>query len=217
MPSRPPRKVALFGATGKTGRHLIAEGLRRGMDVTVFARPGTAFDHPGVRAISGALTDAARLREAIRGSDAVLSALGPTALRHPGDLPITHAMEAIILAMEQEGVKRLIAVSTGTAADPADGFDWKIRMPAALIRAAMPGAYRDIIGLARTIRASSLDWTMVRVAFLTQRPASGRLNVGLYGATRHSMAVSREAVAAFMFDRIAEPGSIRSAPGISAG
>lgn len=135
----------------------------------------------------------------------MLSALGPTSPRHPGDLPITRATEAIASAMRREGVKRLIAISTGTAVDPADGFDWKIWTPALLIRLAMTSSYRDIIGLARTVRASNLDWTMVRAAFLKSRPASMHLNVGNYGHTKHSMTLSREELAIFMFDQIANP------------
>lgn len=210
-------RATLFGATGKTGRYLIAEGLKRGMDITVFARPGTAFDHPGVRVIRGELSNSNLLGEAVRGADVVLSALGPTTPRHPKDLPITRATEAIMSAMKREGVKRLIAVSTGTAIDPGDGFDWKIRAPAWLIRLAMSSSYQDIIGLAKTIRASPLDWTMVRVAFLTNHPASARLNVGLYGRSRHSLTVSRAEVAAFMFDQISSREFVHKAPGISTG
>ena len=83
--------------------------------------------------------------------------------------------------MQQEGVSRFIAISTGTAPDPNDGFDWKINLPAWLIKIMMPAAYRDIVTLARAIRASQLDWTMVRVATLTNRPGSGKVNVGMYG------------------------------------
>ncbi len=71
-------KITLFGATGKTGRYLIDEGLKRGMDMTVFARTNSPFENANVRVVRGELTDRVSLREAISGSDAVLSALGPT-------------------------------------------------------------------------------------------------------------------------------------------
>ena len=210
-------KVTLFGATGKTGKYLIDEGLRRGIDLTVVARSSTTFANPAARVVRGTLTDKDLLRESVRGADAVLSALGPTSVPHPQGLPITTASEALISAMQQEKVERLIAVSTGTAVDPGDGSDWKIRALALLIRFAMPGAYRDIIGLAEAIRASPLDWTMVRVAFLKDRPASEHLNVGLYGRSKHSLTVSREDVAAFMFDQITSREFVRKAPGVSTG
>jgi len=214
-------KATLFGATGKTGAYLIEEGLKRGFELTVFARPGSRFEDPNVRIVRGELTDPVLLADAVRGADAVLSALGPTSTRHPGGLPIATATKAIIAAMKRERIQRLIAVSTGTAVDPGDGFDWKIRLPARLICAAMPNAYRDIVELANAIRASPLDWTMVRVAFLTDRPASGKLNIGLYGSTRHSMTVARADLAVFMFNQISSREVVNNeyvgkAPGISA-
>lgn len=208
-------KVTLFGATGKTGRHLIAESLKRGIDITVFARPSSSFENFDVRVVRGDLTDRSRLEEAIRGADAVLSALGPTKLSHPRDLPITRATNAIISAMKEVGVKRLIAVSTGTAVDPGDGRDWKIWLPALLVRYAMPSVYADIIGTAATMRASKLNWTMVRVALLTDGPATKRLNVGLYGHAPHNFAISREDAAKFMLDRATKHDFVREAPGIS--
>ncbi|MCA6927739.1 NAD(P)-dependent oxidoreductase [Pectobacterium versatile] len=210
-------KVTLFGATGKTGRYLIAEGLKRGIELTIFARTSSLFEDSNVRVIRGEFTDKEALKDAIQGADAVLSALGPTTFKHAKNLPITRAMQAIISMMKQENVTRLIAVSTGTAVDPDDRFDWKIRFPAFLIRIMMATTYQDIIALAQTVRASELDWTLVRVAFLNNNPASSYLNVGLYGKTKHTMMLSREEVATFMFDQLLDGQFIKMAPGISTG
>lgn len=210
-------KVALFGATGKTGPYLIREGLERGFEVTVFARTSTSFENPDVRIIRGELTDMNCLQAAIRGSDAVLSGLGPAKMPHPKGLPITRATEAIISAMKREHVKRLIAVSTGTAVDPGDGFDLKIGLPASLIKLAVPSVYHDIVELAKAIRACDLDWTMVRAGFLKDRPGSERLNVGLYGHSKHSLTLNRGDLARFMFDQISSREHVLQAPGISSG
>jgi NAD(P)H-binding len=85
-----------------------------------------------------------------------------------------------------------------------------------LIKLALPSSYKDMIGLANAIRASGLDWTMVRAAVLTNRPASHRLNLGLYGHTKHSLTVSREDLAIFMLDQISNREFVNKAPGISA-
>lgn len=208
-------KITLFGATGRIGPYLIREGLERRAELTVFARQQTPFANGDVRIIRGDIADAEQLRQAVSGADAVLSALGPTKFPHPKDLPITRATHAIIKAMEQERVNRLIAISTGTAADPGDSFDVKIRLPAVLLKIAMRSAYNDMIGLADAIRASTLDWTMVRAAVLNDRPLSAQLNVGLYGHTKHSLTISRADVARFMFDQITQPTFVHQAPGIS--
>lgn len=112
--------VTLFGANGKTGEFLIKEGLLAGFELTVLVRSSTRFDNSNVRVVRGELADADALAEAIRGAGAVLSALGPTSLRHPANMPIAAATNAIIAATKRARVKRLIAVSTGTAVDPDD-------------------------------------------------------------------------------------------------
>lgn len=208
--------ITLFGATGKTGRYLIDEGRRRGVNLTVFARSGSPFQQADIRVIRGDLMDQALVREGVRGADTMLSALGPASPSHPKNLPITRATETILTAMTEEHVTRFIAISTGTAADPGDGFDWKIKASAQLIRLLMPSSYRDIIGMAKTVRASPLEWAMVRAALLKDLPASHRLNVGLYGHTGHSLKISRADVASFMLDQIKNRAFIRQSPEISA-
>ncbi|CAM0712219.1 NAD(P)-dependent oxidoreductase [Acinetobacter baumannii] len=208
-------KLTLFGATGKTGKYLIEEALIRGFEVTVFVRTQTIFDHPHVTIIRGDINDQNMLKKAIQGTDAVLSALGPTSFHHPMNTPITKAMESIINVMKQENIQRLIAISTGTAKDPNDGFDFKIWFPALFIKFLMRNAYTDIIKLASVIRASDLNWTMVRVAFLTNQSVSTHLNIGLYGHTKHKWYISRQNVAKFILDQISKTDFIQQAPGIS--
>lgn len=209
-------KITLFGATGKTGPYLISEALKRGMEVTVFAREKSKFTHPGVRMIKGALTDTAKVTEAIRGTDVVMSALGPTDKNHPKNLPITQAFKVITEVMRKEGVRRLIATSTGTASDPEDKFDFKIWLPAVMIKLLLRSSYDDMVSYPLVIRKSNLDWTMVRLAVLKDSPPKNSLHAGLYGKTKHTFTVSRADVVAFMFDQIGNNQWIQKAPGISA-
>lgn len=209
-------QLALFGATGKTGKHLIEEGLKRGFDLTVFARPTSAFEDTRVRVVRGELTDQRVLDEAIGGATAVLSALGPTDPKHPAGTPLSKAFGDIATVMKRHSVQRLIAVSTGTAADPKDQFDFKIWAPAVLIKLLLPTSYADMVGIAQAIRDSNLDWTMARAAVLTDKSATNDLNVGLYGTTKHSLTLSRADLAIFMYDQIVSREFSRAAPGISA-
>ena len=72
--------VAVLGGTGKTGRLLLAELLRRGHRVTVLVRdPDRLGVLAGrVRTISGDSRDPAAMAALVDGADAVLSALGRT-------------------------------------------------------------------------------------------------------------------------------------------
>lgn len=209
-------KITIFGATGKTGPYLIKEALNRGMEITVFARSSSSFDYPGVRIIKGELTDTKLLTEAIHGADAIVSALGPTKTNHPSNLPITEAYKAIIPVMERESVKRLIATSTPTAPDPGDKkFVFSVWFPALMIKLLLPSSYREMITFPKIIRKSNLDWTMVRLNLLKDRPGTKKINLGLCGRTEHTLTVSREDVAIFMLDQIQSNKFIHQAPAIS--
>lgn len=149
------------------------------------------------------------------GADAIISDLGPTKLPHPSGLPITKATQAIIDVMQKEHVRRLLAVSTGTAIDSDDSFDFKIRVPALIIKFAMPKVYYDIIGVSDAVRGSNLDWTLVRAGFLKNIQKSNYVNAGPYGKTKHSRSLYREDLAKFMFDQIENTEYSMKAPGVS--
>ena len=98
----------------------------------------------GVRVLRGDLTSEGFLREAVRGQDAVLSALG---LRLKGLAPwnkperpdfLVASTSALLAAMKAEGVKRLLAISAGGVGDS---------------REKVPGAFRAMIALTALKRA----------------------------------------------------------------
>lgn len=169
-----------------------------------------------MRIIKGDLTDKQILTEAIKGADAVLSAMGPTKTNHPKDLPITRAYETIISVMKQEGVKRLITTSTPTAPDPGDKkFVFTVWFPAVLIKFMLRTSYNEMVSFPKVIRESGLDWTMARLNLLKDRHATRELYIGLCGRSKHTLTLSREDVALFMLDQIESRQFIRQAPAVS--
>ena len=70
--------VLIFGATGGTGRALVEQALVQGHAVTAFARNPAKVrtKHPNLRVVEGNVLDPVSVEAAIRGHDAVLSALG---------------------------------------------------------------------------------------------------------------------------------------------
>jgi putative NADH-flavin reductase len=76
-------KLTVFGATGRTGRHLLAEGARRGHRLTAFARRPQAVDDRTALAavVQGDACDPRAVRTAIDGADAVISTIAGAAAR----------------------------------------------------------------------------------------------------------------------------------------
>lgn len=73
-------KILVLGATGPTGRHIVSQALARGYDVTILVRsPEKATDPNRVKLVVGDARDEKTLRQAVKGRDAVISALGTPA------------------------------------------------------------------------------------------------------------------------------------------
>src|ERR1700738_3000974 len=73
-----PSRVLIVGATGGTGRQLVTQALERGYAVTALARDPSRLqvDHPQLTVVQGDVLDAGAVDAAMRGQEAVLSALG---------------------------------------------------------------------------------------------------------------------------------------------
>jgi hypothetical protein len=61
---------------------------------------------------------------------------------------------------------------------------------------------------------STLDWTIIRVPWLNNKPATGKLKVGYYG-NKQNMTLSRNDLAKFYIDQIKDNQYIRKIPAIS--
>jgi putative NADH-flavin reductase len=206
-------RVAVFGATGPTGLLLVRELLGRGHDVVAFARNPSRLPagNPRMTLVSGELTDRAAIADAVRGCDAVASALGPHG-RSPG-LPITAGMRRIVSAMDEVGVGRLVQVSTASATDPRDRPDVRQRLLVAAVRTLVPTAYAEARGVAHAVRSSDLAWTLVRVPLLhSARRAGGGVRVGYPGVDGIGFLVARESVAKFVADRLERGDYLRESP-----
>lgn len=126
-------KIAVLGATGRTGRPLVEELLRRGHEVSVLVRsPAKLGDLAGrLRVVTGSSTERAALDEVLTGADAVISALGPTK-----DDPTLMSATArpLVEAMAAAGVRRFVGISGAGQDLPGDRKGRKDRIISAIIQ-----------------------------------------------------------------------------------
>lgn len=210
-------KIALFGGTGPTGRHIIEEALRQGHELFVYTRDAgklSAFSGK-IEVVVGDLNNRQAIRACIAGADAVISALGPNSLKARKKRPIMRGVGAIISVMEELGVRRIIQISTAAYRDPKDGFDFKSQAFVMLFKLIVHSAYDDIKATAQLVSSSRLDWTLVRIPNLKDGPATGQVDVGWYGKTKLGMKLSRGNLAKFLVDQVSAKDYLRAAPGIA--
>lgn len=210
-----PRRLALFGATGGTGRHLLEQALAAGWEVTVLARDPSRLDlsHPALTVETGDVLDAEAVRRVVDGAELVGSCLGapPSSkarIRERGT-------RVLVDVMEDLGVERLVSLSSHGVGDSQAELPWFMRW--LVLPLYLRGVFDDHAAQEEVVRASSLCWTLVRPPHLTDAPGTGapRHGTELIPSGR-TMKIPRADVAAFMLQALSEESYVRQTPVITA-
>jgi putative NADH-flavin reductase len=204
-------RLAIFGATGGIGGHLLSWAVDAGYPVHVLARhPEAVPRRPGVTVTQGDATDPEAVADVVASADAVLSALGPRGAKTQGLL--ASAASAVTQAMVKHGVGRLVCVSAAGAfirEDPDASPLVKIILPRIFAR-----PFADVREMERVVRASALDWTLVRPTRLVNGPGTGMYRIGDQYPPPGLTRIARADVAQFMIGALTETGYLREAPAI---
>jgi putative NADH-flavin reductase len=208
-----PMHLFVLGATGRTGRELVAQALQRGHCVTAFVRRPEQSGAPrgGLTMVWGDLLNAEAVGAAMAGHDAVLSAIGPLGL---GRTTITRdSVRATLAAMKAVGVRRLLVV--GVAALFGDAG-----LLAGLLRKTfLRNVASDSAAMEWAVKASDLDRTIARAPRLTNGPLTERYDVAddhLPPGAGGTAMISRADLAHFLLDEVEHPTHTRCVVGIAA-
>ncbi|MES5047279.1 SDR family oxidoreductase [Rhizobium nepotum] len=194
-------KALVLGATGPTGRHIVSQAVSRGYDVTVLVRsPEKATNLKGAKLVIGDARDEKALRQAIKGRDAVISALGTPVSPFREVTLLSTAARALIKAMKAEQVSRLIAITGIGAGDSAGhgGFLFDKLIFPLLLR----NVYADKNRQEAIIKGSDVDWTIVRPSILNNKPGGDTSRALTDLSNFHGGSVSRADVAKFVLDQV---------------
>jgi len=207
-------RITIFGASGGTGKHLVQQALAAGHEVTAFVRTPAKLNvqHACLRIVQGDVIDAAAVEQAVKGAEAVVSVLN-TRLGAKGR-PITEGARNILAAMHKFGVRRLVFSAAPSARFPQDAPDLRFRVMIGLVRLIARSGAEDMIGSVEAVRASDVDWEIVRLSFPAEGPKTGQVKVG-YLDKQTGMRISRADAAAFILQELQEAKYLRQAPVIS--
>lgn len=170
-------KLIVFGATGKTGRHVLRSALEQGHEVTAFTRsPRKIGADSGVRVAEGDVGDAEAVAGAVAGHDAAIVALGSNGLRDRTTL--SGGARAVVEGMTRHGGGRLVVLS---AAGVGESWGQTPLLSRVMFRTLLRNIHADHAAQEAIVRASSLDWTIVRAAILSDAPASGSVTAANTG------------------------------------
>jgi putative NADH-flavin reductase len=202
-------KVVVFGASGLTGRRVVAQGLSSGHQITAVVRDATRCkfeSHPDLHIVTGDVTrDDNAVTETLAAKDAVISALGNSrdvaSMRAP--TVITDAIHLIVSAMRRAGVRRLILTSSLGVGQSIEDAPLLLR---AMFKTILRPTFADKLRAEHFLRENDegIDWTLVYPVLLTNGERSGAYRSGKRLSLSGLPSISRADVADFLIAQISD-------------
>ena len=194
-------KVLVIGAAGKTGRLIVDRALAAGYSVKALVHDTESLsEHPfaeGVQIVQGDVHDAGTVHGALNGCDAVLDALGGKTPFLKTDME-SSAARVVLRAMRETGTKRLVAISVLGAGDSGEQAPfWYEHL---FLPTFLHGALPDKNAMEAEVKASGVEWVLVRPPILTDDAPTGEVRVIADGETAHK--ITRGDLAQFMVEQL---------------
>lgn len=205
-------KVAIIGASGKTGTRLVRKSLTRGYQVVAVCRESSVgkldefAGHDGfIVAAAPVISDEATLMQALAGCNAVVAV--PITVRR---LKATDLVTALVKSTAANGVKRLVftagEITAGLEEHEKHTLRQRIMLPSyTLLTWFTPYSLTDMRKATGLIRQQfDWDWTIVRAPTLTELPPFGYRFCGISEVTSKEV-LSREDYASCLLDSLNKP------------
>lgn len=206
--------IIVFGATGTVGKQLVQQALFNNNSVKAFGRNvyTTDFLEPDkLQLVKGALFDESEVYNAIKGCDAVVSAIGGN--MDGSDRTRTLGMKNIIKQMWKAAVKRIVAIG-GMGVLNADENSLLVD------KDDYPPAYKPV-GLEHKkayeyLNESGLDWTFVCPPdIIDQGPTGSFVTRADYPPEKNNLKINAGDLALFMLNELKKNEYVRHRVGIS--
>jgi putative NADH-flavin reductase len=218
------KKIAVLGATGRTGRWIVKEALDRGYAVNALVRSKSrlAIQHPDLTVVEGVPTSAKDLILTMQGCEAVLSALNiprkkewwPWSELSASPTFLSDVARKLVSVAKEMEIRRILVVSAWGTLETKEDLPTFFRM--ALDHTQIGPVYLDHERQEKVWEASGLNWTIVRPVGLLNDTAEKPLRVLTQSTTeKPKLTVSRRMVARFMLDCLEHNHHSRQKPIVS--
>ena len=198
-------KVALYGATGKSGSRILKELVSRGHQVIAIVRNPAKLPQPapGVVIKQDDLSDSKKIAAAVNGAEAVISAYAPPQDDVDAIVGVTQRQ---VEALNHGSKVRLIVVGGAGGLNVAPGVT--LVDSGYLPEPYLPIAKAHVKAL-NVLRASTIDWTyLAPAAYFEPGTLTGKFRLGtdeLIANERQESRISMEDYAIALVDELEKP------------
>jgi putative NADH-flavin reductase len=192
------KKIALFGATGQTGKEFLKQALQAGYEVRALARKPAKVEQRSeqLMVIKGDVLNQTDVDKTVKGTDLVVSLFGH--VKGSPEWLQTNGTKNIIDAMRKNGVTRIVSLSGGGLPFPEkDEPKFPDKLIRFIMKIAVPKVLNDAVKHAEVLRSSGLDWEIVRGPRLTNDAPKGTYREGWVGVNA-STKIARADLATFL-------------------
>jgi putative NADH-flavin reductase len=195
-------KVAVFGASGRTGRNVLAQALARGHEVTAFVRDASRLATAGGMAIiEGDARDPTAVEPAVAGADAVISVLA--LMSADAEPEYSDATRAIVGSAARAGVRRIVVTANNDVFGDRE------------VTGEFAAHAREHRRNRATLEGSGLSWTIGAAPWVTDDEPTGSY-IAVVDDTAPGRRLSAADFATFALDALERDEWIGHVVGVSA-
>ena len=206
--------VFIVGANGGIGKQTVLQALEAGHNVTALVRDPTKLklQHANLEIVKGDVLDPESFAKHLQDKDAVISALGVSGGLFSDKPTITYSQgnANLLAAMKGVGVARAFFISA-SALDISPALPFYVRFAAKyILQKLLKNMYHDLRIMEELVKASDINWTIMRPPRLTDGPVTRKYRVAINHFLKNSLKISRADVANYMVDNLMDKTSYRA-------
>lgn len=193
-----PGSIAVFGASGNTGRSVVACALRKGVRVRALYRPGSEPNPvpPGLEVVTGQLTQRDDVGRVLAGTEAAVLVFGPrlgglfSKPPVPPEAFCTPATANVVAEMQRLGVRRIVCQTGAMAGKGTANWSRGVGRFVQNYWRKFPEIAADRDRQERVVQESGLDWVVVRPFRISRARGVGKvhaapaIHIGLFTSIR---------------------------------
>ena len=201
--------IAVLGANGGIGKHVVLQALDAGHHVTAILRTPAKLSvvHSNLEIVQGDVLKPDTLEAHLKNKDAVISAIGKNSFKKT--TLYSKGNKNLINAMEKAGTNRAFFISaSGLEVNPTHNLMVKFATKF-ILQTLLRNMYADLWRMERIIKDSHIDWTIMRPPKLLDKAVTGDYRIAVDKYLEKGFSIARADVAHFMIHNIGNPSVLK--------